>query len=369
MVHQRRLGHEVFALCPEDSWTEKLKRHGIEVVDLSFKRHRLLATFLAAFMLWRTCRRERYDVVHTHNAMPGITGRIAARLGGVPAVLHTWHSWPLRLPRHPAFRWGFRVLEPIAAHAAHAVLFLNPDDLDTWRGLIGVPRKKGILIGNGINVDEFAARVKPNARGRVRLEMRVGDKTFLLAKVARFEHPRKGHQLFLEALRDVRQRSSRDVVALLVGEGQDEDRIRSCVERLGLLGAVRFTGYREDVPDLLAAADAGVLTSPFEGIPRALMESMALGLPVVGTDVPGTRTLVDPGETGLLVEFGNVERTADAILRLVEDPLLCRRLGEAGQRRVKAKFDEPVVADRVLGIYESLVAGRTRELPSYDLEH
>jgi glycosyltransferase involved in cell wall biosynthesis len=368
MVHQLERGHEVFALCPEDEWTERLKRHGIAVIDVPFERHRLFATFIAAFVLWRICRREGYDVVHTHNAMPGITGRIAARLSGVPVVLHTWHSWPLRLRRHPAYVWGFKVLEPLATRAAHAVLFLNPDDLQTWSELRGTMPEKAILVGNGINVDEFAGRVQADARSRVRREIGIGENVFLLAKVARFEHPRKGHHFFLEALRELRHRANAEVMALLIGGGKDEAYIRSEVERLGLREAVHFTGYREDVPDLLAAADVGVLTSPFEGIPRALMESMAVALPVVGSDVPGTRTLVRSGETGLLVDFGDVKGLVEALQRLIEDPALLSRLAEAGRERVKAEFDEPVVADRVLEIYHGLLEGRARDLPRWEFQ-
>jgi glycosyltransferase involved in cell wall biosynthesis len=368
MAHQRARGHEVFALCPDDEWTEPLKAKGIQVIDVPYHGHSLAAACVAAVKTWIACVLRRFDVVHTHNALPGVTGRIAGRLAGVPVVLHTWHSWPARLPRPWYITLGFRLLEPLATAAADAVLFLNPDDLAVWSAMRGVAAGKARLIGNGINVEEFVQRVKPDARARIRREFGVGEETYLVVKVARIEHPRKGHVFFLEGLKRFRDRSPREAAALFVGAGDDEGVVRSAARRLGLEDVVRFPGYRGDIPDILAAADLSVLTSPFEGVPRALMESMALGVPVLGTDVPGTRMLVRSGESGLLVGLGDVAGLADALLQLSGDPALARRLGEAGRIRVREKFNEPEVAARILQIYEHALNERGQPIPYFDIE-
>lgn len=368
MLYQKNKGHDVVAIGPDDEWAEGIRAKGIPLIGLPFKRHNLPATALAALQTWSTCRRERFDVVHTHNALPGVTGRIAARLARVPCVLHTWHSWPARLPRPFHIAVGFRVMEPIATALAHAVLFLNPDDLATWSEFRGVDRSKARLIGNGINVDEFANRVGPDARRRVRSELGIPEEAIVIAKVARLEHPRKGHDFFLEGVKRLLEKVRRPVVALLVGTGDDRSAIEAVIQRLGLVGTARFTGYRRDVPDVLAASDVSALTSPFEGVPRALMESMAVGVPVVGTDVPGTRMLIRSGECGLLVPMGDVEALADALAKLCEDSALARRFAESGRRRVKEHFSEPVVAERVLRIYEHVLARQRDPLPEFSVD-
>jgi glycosyltransferase involved in cell wall biosynthesis len=365
MVYQKNKGHDVVAIGPDDEWAEGIRAKGIPLIGLPFKRHSLPATGLAALQTWTTCLRERFDVVHTHNALPGVTGRIAARLAGVPCVLHTWHSWPARLPRPLHIAIGFRLLEPVATALAHAVLFLNPDDMAAWAEIRGVARSKARMIGNGINVDEFANRVSPDARRRVRAELGIDDGTWVITKVARLEHPRKGHDFFLAGVKRLRDEARRPIVALLVGSGDDRPAVEAVVRQLGLEPTVRFTGYRKDVPDVLAASDVSALTSPFEGVPRALMESMAVGVPVVGTNVPGTRMLVHSGESGLLVPMGDVEALAGALATLCEDSALARRLAEAGQRRVKQHFNEPVVAERVLRVYEHILSRRKRPLPEF----
>jgi glycosyltransferase involved in cell wall biosynthesis len=369
MAHQRARGHEVFALCPDEAeWTEAIKARGIQVIDVPYHGHSKAAACVAALKTWFACLTRRFDVVHTHNALPGVTGRIAARLAGVPVVLHTWHSWPARLPRPWYVMLGFALLEPLATAAADAVLFLNPDDLAVWSAMRGVAVRKARLIGNGINVEEFAQRLQTGARSRIRREFGIGEDSYLLVKVARMEHPRKGHFFLLEGLKRFRELSRREVAALLVGAGDDEEVVRAEAKRLGLEDVVRFPGYRRDIPDILAAADVSVLTSPFEGVPRALMESMALGVPVLGTDVPGTRMLVRPGESGMLVRQGDVEGLAGALLQLSEDPALAKRLGEGGRRRVREKFNEPDVAARILRIYEHSLNERGRPLPHFDVE-
>jgi glycosyltransferase involved in cell wall biosynthesis len=368
MVYQKNKGHDVVALGPDDEWAEGIRDRGIRVIDVPFIRHNLLATGWAGVRTRAVCRRERFDVVHTHNALPGVMGRIAARLAGVPCVLHTWHSWPARLPRPLHIAIGFRLLEPVAVAAAHAVLFLNPDDMTTWGALAGVDRRKARLIGNGINVAEFQKRFSPDARARVRGELGLSDHAFVIVKVARMEHPRKGHEFFLEAVQRLLQGTDRDIVVLLAGQGDGEPAIRAATARLGLESKVRFLGYRKDVSDVLAASDLSVLASPFEGVPRALMESMALSVPVVGTDVPGTRMLVKSGESGLLAPFGDVGALAQAMRRLMEDPTLAKKLAENGRARVETRFNEPDVAERVLRVYEHILTRRREPLPHFEAE-
>jgi glycosyltransferase involved in cell wall biosynthesis len=367
MVYQKQKGHDVVAMGPDDEWAEGIRARGIPLIDTSFKRHDLPATGRAAIQTWRTSRSERFDVVHTHNALPGVMGRIAAGLAGVPCVLHTWHSWPARLLRPLHISLGFQTLEPVATALADAVLFLNPDDMGAWSQIKGVSRSKARLIGNGINVREFQKRVSPDARRRVRGEFEIPDATCVIVKVARMEHPRKGHVFFLEGVQRLLQRTRRELVVLLVGLGDGEPAIRAAATRLSLDSVVRFTGYRRDVPDILAASDLSALASPFEGVPRALMESMALGIPVVGCDVPGTRMLVKSGESGLLARFGDADDLAETMRKVCEDPELARRLGQNGRARVETKFNEPEVAERVLRIYEHVLRGSREPLPHFDV--
>jgi len=368
MIFQTKNGHRVVALCPEDEWTEDIKAHGIEVIEVPFIRHSLLHSFTsAALRTWLVCRKEKFDIVHTHTLLPGIAGRVAARLAGVPVVVHTFHSWPLHQPRGKAFTLAYKTLEVLAAFFAHVILFQNADDLRCWSQIPGMPQKKSFLIGNGIDSQAVLLRVQTGAREIIRREFGIGNDTTLIVMVARLELY-KGHIMLMEALHHIISTANHKIAALFVGIGEDRQKIEEQAERLGLAEVVHFTGYRLDVPNILVASDISVLTSRYEGVPRALMESMVLGIPVIATDVPGNRTLVRSGENGLLVEHGDASGMAAALVRLIEDPGLARQLAVNGKLTVLREFEEFKVADRVEEVYKSVLDTGLPRIPDWYIE-
>jgi glycosyltransferase involved in cell wall biosynthesis len=368
MVYQQKQGHRVVALCPDDEWTKPIKYKDIQVIHVPFLWHDAKASLTSALLrTFSVCRQEKFDVVHTHTLLPGLAGRIGASLAGVPCIVHTFHSWPPHLYKSRAFRWAFYATEILAAHAAHAILFQNPDDLKSWSEIIRIPMHKAALVGNGIDFLAITKKVGSNARERIRKEFGISDDAFVIVNVARFE-PQKGHFFLLETLKHLIQQVNREVAVLLVGIGIDQAKIEAEVERLGLKNVVHFTGYRQDVPDILTASDVSVMASHYEGIPRALMESMALGLPTVATDVPGTRTLIQSGQTGLLVEYGDVPAMSSALAKVLSTPSLATQLGERGRNLVQTKFNEYIVADRVEEVYNHILKNEFAPLPCWELD-
>jgi glycosyltransferase involved in cell wall biosynthesis len=257
--------------------------------------------------------------------------------------------------------------EIAAAHSAHAILFQNPDDLRNWIRIPAIPAKKATLVGNGIDFSAITNKVGVGSRERIRKEFGISDDAFVIVNVARFE-PQKGHFFLLQTLKNFIPQVNRKVVTLLVGIGIDQEKIEAEVKRLGLQDVVLFTGYRQDVPDILSASDVSIMTSHYEGIPRALMESMALGIPVVATNVPGTRHLIRSGQTGLLVEYGDIPGMSNALSRVLTDPALSRQFGESGKLLIKTKFNEYTVANRVEEVYNHILNDRFSPLPQWEFD-
>lgn len=368
MVYQQKQGHRVVALCPDDEWTRPIKYMDIPVIHVPFLWHNAKASLTSALLrTFSVCRQEQFDVVHTHTLLPGIGGRIGARLAGVPCVVHTFHSWPPHLYQNLAFKWAFYATEIAAAQSAHAILFQNPDDLKSWSRIPAVPIHKARLVGNGIDSSAITKKVGLGARERIRKEFGIGDEAFVIVNIARFE-PQKGHMFLLQTLKHLISQVDRKVVALLVGIGIDQEKIEAEVKRLDLQDTVFFTGYRQDVSDILIASDVSVMTSHYEGIPRALMESMALGVPVVATDVPGTRSLIQSGQTGLLVGYGDVPGLSSALAKVSMDSTLARQLGQNGRNLVQTKFNEYTVADRVEEVYNHILKNKFAPLPQWELD-
>ncbi|MFH0911705.1 MAG: glycosyltransferase family 4 protein [Planctomycetota bacterium] len=367
MVDQLRRGHEVVALCPRDEWARRIRDCGVRLLPAPFVRHDVPATLQAGIETFLACRKERPDIVHTHNSLPGIVGRMAARLAGGAAVIHTCHAWPLHLSRSRLFTLSYLALERLAARMAGAVLFQNPDDRFACVSQGIVPPWKAVWIGNGIDLEALDAATDGVEREKVRNTLGLSSDTFVISMVARLE-PLKGHAFFLRTFQALLERTSRRVVALLAGFGSHGDLLRQEVARLGLDKAVRFLGYRSDIPAFLLASDLTVLTSLYEGLPRALMEAMALRRPVVATDVPGTRSVVKDGLTGFLVPYGDVEGFVRAVGEIMGNTERALAMGAVGRARVEEHFNARRVHDRILAVYEHLLEKRPGPLPNWEPE-
>jgi glycosyltransferase involved in cell wall biosynthesis len=207
----------------------------------------------------------------------------------------------------------------------------------------GFPPDRVEVIYNGIDLSAFDNPGRD--RREARRELGLADGDVALIQVARL-HPLKDHATALRALaRVVRQRP--DVRLVVVGAGPQEAAIARQVRELGLGPFVRLLGRRHDVPRLLGAADLALLSSRSEGIPLALIEAMAAGLPAVATRVGGIPEVVEEGITGALAPAGDDEALAAQILRLVGDPAARAGLAASARRRAFDRFGD----DRMLAAY------------------
>jgi glycosyltransferase involved in cell wall biosynthesis len=321
------------------------------------RRFTPFADLLSLWRLYRLMRRRRFTIVHTHTPKPGLLGQIAARLAGVPVVVNTVHGFYF----HPGMpRWArlFHVtLEKIAARCSDLVLSQNEEDVETAiRERIVEPGRIRHL-GNGIDLRRFdPQRLGERAGLHTRAALGIAAEAPVVGFVGRMV-AEKGVRDLMEAFRLVRERLPESRL-LLVGGSDPEKTDGVGVEtarELGVAAACVFTGVRQDTPELYAAMDVLALPSYREGFPRAPLEAAAMGVPCVVTDVRGCRQAVAGGRTGLLVAPGDVVALAGALLALLLDRELARRLGREGRRRALREFDERRVFATVLSHYERLL--------------
>jgi glycosyltransferase involved in cell wall biosynthesis len=206
------------------------------------------------------------------------------------------------------------------------------------------------VIRNGIAVERFQQRPDPE----LRRELAAGSDDLLFLTTARLDL-QKGLDVLLHAAGSVG--GARFLVA---GTGDEHARLEREAAALGLGERLLFLGHRDDIPALLAATDAFVLPSLFEGTPLALLEAMAAGKPVVTSAIPGTDELVADGETGLLVPAGDADALAAALRRIVADPELRARLGAAARLKAGTAHSAIASTQRVVEVYEALLAQRQR---------
>ena len=356
----RDAGYDVVGVSAAGPYVERLEDHGIRHVALrrSTRAVDLRADVAAAREFLSICRRLRPDIVHTHNPKPGVYGRIAARLAGVPCIVNTVHglyaqpSDPLRR------RFVVYSLERLAAAFSHAELLQNVEDVEVLRRL-GVPRRKICVLGNGVDLSRFDPGQHRSARVRIRAELGIRDDEVVVGLVGRLVGE-KGYREVFAAARRVRAKHPevRFVVAGPHDTHKADAITRAEVERATVDSGVVFLGMRSDVESLYAAMDVYVLASHREGFPRSAMEAAAMGLPIVATDIRGCRQVVDEGANGFLVPPRCHEPLASAVCSLVADRSLREAMGAASRAKALTSFDDRAQVRITLEVYERLLARR-----------
>jgi glycosyltransferase involved in cell wall biosynthesis len=300
-------------------------------------------------------RRERFDLVHTHNPKPGVMGRLAARLCGVPFVANTVHGF-YASPEDPI---GKRAVvlgaEWLAARCSDLELYQSAEDLRLARRLGIVGEKQGVLLGNGTDVRRFSAgAVAPETIELLKKDFGIGPGDLVVGTIGRLV-AEKGYREFFDAARRIHREMPR-VRFLAIGD-HDPAKADSLhgSELAGVSDDVTITGWRDDVRDLLALMDVFVLASWREGLPRSAIEAAAMGLPLVLTEIRGCREIVRSGVEGYLVPPRSSQALSAAILRLLRDPAERERMGSAARRRAMERFDERRVIASVIDRYRALL--------------
>jgi glycosyltransferase involved in cell wall biosynthesis len=316
------------------------RRAGVRFVPLVHVRRPLSpAEDVRGFLeLLRLVRRERPDVLHANSSKAGILGRLAATVAGVPVRVFTVHGWAFRAHSGAAARlylWADRLLGRVTA----MTICVARSDLDAGLRARTCRRGRATVIRNGVALDVPQAR--PGEDGPLRV-----------ATVARLRRPKDVGTL----VRAIALLPAGSVRAVVVGDGPERAGLAAEVRRLGIEGAVELVGERDDVADLLAAADVFVLPTLSEGLPMSVLEAMAAGLPVVAAAVGGVPELVEDGETGLLVPPGRADALAAALERLAGDPAMRWRLGAAGRRRAETQFGIDACRRAHVDLYRELLA-------------
>jgi glycosyltransferase involved in cell wall biosynthesis len=321
-----------------------------------------IADAIASRRLLKIIRDIRPDVLHTHTAKAGAVGRMAALMAG-PArprvVVHTFHGHVLRGYFSPAKTEAFRQLERWLARGSDALIAVSPEVRDDLVSLGVAPAGKIAVVRLGLDFDARLA-TPPDARRRLRGELGVDGDAFVIAWLGRMTEIKRADDL-LRAFARMREHRD-DAVLLMVGDGPLRGELETLARELGIAESTRFTGFRGDVGSIYAAADVVALTSANEGTPVSVIEAQAAGLPVVSTDVGGVRDVVSDGESGFVVERGDVAGVSDRLERLALDPALRERMGVVGHGRATARYGVPRLVSDIDTLYRELL--RQADVPT-----
>lgn len=357
----RDAGFDVTAISAPGPDLAAVQTAGVRHLPVSFTRRLSpLADLRAALQLWRIFRRERFAIVHTHQAKAALIGQVVARLSRVPIVVNTLHGFYFHEATPHWKRRLWVALERLQALFSERILSQNPEDIDTAIAELICSRDRIEWLGNGIDLTRFDPdALGPDTRRDVRAELGMPEGAQVVGFVGRLVREKGILDLF-QAFRSVLDRFP-DARLLVVGP---EDRIKSdvvsvsSVGEYGIADRTHFVGYRSDTPRLYAAMDVCVLPSHREGFPRSPMEASAMGIPCVATAIRGCRQVVRPGVNGYLVPVADPDALADAIARVLGHPDEARLLGAGGRVLARREFDERLVFARVADAYRRLLTAK-----------
>jgi len=348
-------GHEVLLVSPPGSYGQQLVNQGFRWIPAPMDRMSLNPLREVRLLLWliRLVKRERVDLVHGFTVKCAVYGSLAARLSGgkarVGAVAGLGYVFASNDVKARLLRPIVRLMLRLSLGGKRSRLILqNPDDVRLFEqfGLVAGDAVR-LIRGSGVDL----ARFKP--RDGVR-----EDGPFRVVLPARLLWD-KGVGELVEAARLLQSRG-RSVEVLLAGKPDSGN--PAAVPESDLVGwqddgVVRWLGQVDDTPALFQSVDAVALPTYYrEGLPKSLIEAAACALPLITTDMPGCREVVTHEVDGLIVPIRDPQALADAICRLMDNPALCKRLGDAARSKAVVEFDDQIVIKKTLAVYDELVS-------------
>ncbi len=356
-----RLRHHVVALLSDDALVPELRAAGAAVDVLGGRGRRDLPSLTAR--LAALIRRVRPDVVHTQLVSADIAGRAAALLGGGVPVVSTLQNMPYD-PRAHEVPAGWR--GSLIKHADAALgrwtrtryLAVSEAVRASYRTALGIPAERIEVVYNAVDHAGLAARAAAaRARPALRAALGLPPGRRLIVTVARHV-PQKGLEFLIDALARP-PLVARDVRLALVGTGGLTAALQSRAAERGVGPRVQLLGRREDVVEILAAADVFALPSLYEGLPVALLEALAAGVPAVASDIPEIRE-VTTAAGARLVPPGDADALARGLAEVLEDPTLAARLAAEGSREVRERFDVVTTTRRFEAVLLAAAQGARR---------
>jgi glycosyltransferase involved in cell wall biosynthesis len=305
----------------------------------------------SVWVLTRLVSRYHIDLIHT-NSLVVIDGALAARLSRIPHIWHAREVLACGSPYHFLFgRFGRRAALSLISHLSEYVIAISSAVCSSLSQTDRVC--KFVVVYNAVDASTFNSPL-PRATTRQRLD--VPDGTYLVGEVARLT-PVKGYEDFAKAAAMVR-RVVPNTRFVAVGDALRESyrqEIAELIADLGMEHSFSLLGFWQDVADIIAALDLLVLPSHYEPFGRALIEAMAAGKPVVGTNVGGIPEIIEDGVTGLLVAPGSPDELAEAITKILKNPELAQRMGAAGRESAMARFSSERYVTQIQQIYRELI--------------
>jgi len=328
------------------------EKEGVRIITVPglIRRISPFYDFKTFFALIKILRYERPHIIHTHTSKAGILGRWAAYFCRAPIIIHTPHGhvfWGYFGRLKTAF---YIILEKITANITDKIIALTEQEKNDHLHFRIASGDKFSVVHSGIKLDKFSNLSADPATMRRKLGIAEGD--LVVGTTGRLT-PVKGHRHLIEAAGNIVD-ARPNTTFVFLGDGELSDELKNMASRLGMKEKVKFLGWRPDVAEVMSVFDLFVLPSLNEGMGRVLVEAMALGKPIVASDVGGIPDLVVHGKNGCLVPPGDAQSLSAAIRDLLENPEKRKRMGENG-KKIAADYGADEMVQKIALLYQNML--------------
>ena len=340
---------QIDVLCTDGPEVPLMRAKGMQVITCTLHRSlNPIQLLRSAWNLRQAIKQGGYEVVHLHFGVPGLVGRALALFNRKTTWIYQSHGYSIAENTSPLARQAYLLVEKFLKNTVRYSLFQLREDMVLAKREQLLDENQMVYIGNGIDIKRF----KPveTATHKSTSPSKQAHKT-IFGMVARFE-PIKNHALLLEAV-EILARQTRDFQVKLIGQGHLKAAIQADIVAKGLSDVIEIAEYSHDMPDFYRGIDVGLLTSYAEGIPRALIEPMACGKPVICTNVKGSREAIIDQVTGFKVPLESPQSLADAMYWCIRHPDKRQQMGKSAHKHVSKHFSEAQVLDILAKVYLS----------------
>jgi glycosyltransferase involved in cell wall biosynthesis len=345
--------------CSPGKEVKELQQQGYVIHPLQIERRiSIFSNLNSIYQLVKLIHKNKYDLIHVHTPIASVLARIAAKIVGAKRVVYTAHGFYFH-DNMPTKQYRFYyMVEKLAGLLTNLILTQSREDLATAEKTGLCSPQKLRYLGNGVNVERFCrSNLNSEYQQQRKHDLKLPDFVPIIATTGRIT-AEKGYLELVKAL--VKLRSQFPVHLLVIGGQLSSERdafqsdLNSFIQEHKLEDSVTFTGLCSDIPELLGLVDVFALPSYREGLPRSILEAMAMELPVVATDIRGCREAVIHNQTGLIVPPRNSEKLAEALGTILTNAQFKKSFGKAGRQRVESEYNECFVFERLAQYYKEL---------------
>lgn len=347
-------GYEVDLLLGGDSDQKLIAEHSkLNIILMpELKRDIKPSNILAFWKIYRLIKRKNYHLVHTHTAMAGFIGRIAARIAKTPVIIHTLHGTTFHDHMNVLKRNLYKSLEVFAGRYTDFFITVGDDIKEKYLAVPIGTREKYKTIRSGFEYDKFnkAFVQTDEIQNNFRIEFNLNKNAVLIGMISRLE-PRKGHTYLIQAAKKIIAIHPESVF-VIVGEGYYRNEIQNEIKEYGFEKRFIFTGHRQDIEQVIAAMNIIVLTSLWEGLPRVLVQAALLNKPIVSFEVEGAWEVIENNVNGFIVPSKDTAQFAEKVNYLLENLEDSNRMGKNGRNYVNKQWDKEVMVQQIIEIYD-----------------